>query len=433
MRLTYKQTTDYLFSQLPMFQRIGPPAYKATLDRTYALSHYLGKPENAFRSIHVAGTNGKGSVSHMLASVLQEQGYKTGLATSPHLRDFRERIKINGQPIPKREVAHFVSLHKAFLDHINPSFFEMTMAMTFAWFAAQKVDVAVVETGMGGRLDSSNIITPELSVITNIGFDHVRFLGPDLTGIAREKAGIIKEGVPVVVGLRQPEVEEVFHQAACHKNVPLLFASDHYKVTGNNSSAMSTPGSMIVDVKHAGKNAVYQLGLQGFYQMDNLVTVLAAIEMLNSTVKLFLGHDAVKNGLNHVVKNTGLLGRWQQIGKRPPVICDAAHNVDGIRRVMAQVASVPHSQTRMVFGLVDDKDRASILQCLPQHAHYYFCKPDIPRGLDAKKLASDASFFGLRGEVYHTVKDALAAAKRDASAKDLIFIGGSTFVVAEVI
>ncbi len=431
--MSYQETLDYLYSQLPMFQRIGPAAYKASLDNILALSHHLGHPEKSFRSIHIAGTNGKGSVAHMMASVMQEQGYKTGLATSPHLKDFRERIKVNGDLIPKSEVIRFVSEHKTLFERIKPSFFEMTMAMTFDWFARQKTDIAVIETGMGGRLDSSNIITPELSVITNIGYDHAQFLGHELPLIAKEKAGIIKPGVPVIIGKRQPEVQEVFDRTAARLKAPLSMAGDLFAVMDHRTEVKNGSPCLWVSTLHRGNLSGYCLGLHGLYQLDNMITVLASFDVLNRSGKLLVGNDAIRRGLLHVVKNTGLKGRWQRIGKRPLIICDAGHNEDGIKQAMQQLAGIPRNKLLVVFGMVDDKNRAAILKQLSAEASYYFCKPHVPRGLDAKMLAKDASIRGLCGKVYDSVAEALNAAKKDASANDLIFVGGSTFVVAEVL
>lgn len=431
--MNYQQTLEYLFSQLPMFQRIGSAAYKANLDNTLALSKHLGHPERLFKSIHVAGTNGKGSVSHMLASILQEAGYKTGLATSPHLKDFRERIKINGQMIPRRAVIDFVRNNKHFFEQIRPSFFEMTMAMSFEWFAREQVDIAVVETGMGGRLDSSNIISPELSVITNIGLDHVQFLGPGLTDIAREKAGIIKEGIPVVIGQRQAGVQAVFEEVSSQRKAPLFMAGDLFKIKDARHVMTEGQPMMEVELLCHGKTSFRQIGLQGLYQLDNLVTVLAAVDILRRIPAWPVSEASIDRGLRHVVSNTGLLGRWQEIGRRPRVICDAGHNADGIKTIVKQLMDTPHNQLRLVFGMVDDKEKESILSLLPAKGTYYFCRPGVPRGLDAKKLAEAASLWGLKGKVYPSVADALAAAKRDAAGNDLVFVGGSTFVVAEAV
>ena len=428
--MTYKETLDYLLSQLPMYQRIGPAAYKASLDNTLALSKYLGRPETRFRSIHIAGTNGKGSVAHMIASVLQEMGLKTGLATSPHLKDFRERMRVMGEPVPKAEVVDFVRLHKNFLEKLRPSFFEMTMAMTFDWFSRQDLDFAVIETGMGGRLDSSNIIQPEISVITNIGLDHTAFLGTTLAGIASEKAGIIKETTPVVIGRRQKEVQKVFEQKALDMGAPIYYASDLFSI----ENVITKGNGLKLEISnYKGEFLKYTCGLTGSYQAENILTVLAVTDLLARTGRIRPDEDAVGRGLERVAGNTGIRGRWQQIGISPAIICDTAHNTEGVFHVVSQLKEMDYSKLLIVFGMVDDKDRRSVLELLPRDASYYFCRPAVPRGLDAKELAADARQLGLEGGVYGNPKEALAAAKSDAMASDLIFVGGSTFVVAEVI
>lgn len=428
--MTYKQTLDYLFSQLPMYQRIGPAAYKANLDNTIALSEYLGKPERNFKSIHIAGTNGKGSVAHMIASVLQEAGYKTGLATSPHLKDFRERIKINGKEIPEKAVISFVHDHKAFFEKLQPSFFEMAMALTFSYFASQKVDVAIVETGMGGRLDSSNIITPELSVITNIGLDHTRFLGDTIPKIAQEKAGIIKQDIPVVIGRTQHETFLVFKETAGAKKAPLYFADNMLSIGAIKHEVQEGRNYMRVSIRNRGN---YLLDLPGKYQAENVLCALAAIDVLKLGGIFILSEDTVRRGLARVIKNTGLKGRWQQIGKNPVIICDAGHNADGITYIVKQLMSIPHTKLHIIFGMVDDKERATILKLLPVNASYYFCRPSVPRGLDASNLQEEAARYGLNGKAYNTVSEALSESKTNAQPTDLIFVGGSTFVVADVV
>ncbi len=431
--MTYQETLDYLFRQLPMFQRIGPAAYKANLDNTHVLLNHLGNPETAFRSIHIAGTNGKGSVAHMLSSVLQAQGYKTGLATSPHLKDFRERIRINGMPIPEHDVIRFVDQHKAFFVNLQPSFFEMTIAMTFDYFAREKVDIAVVETGMGGRLDSTNVVMPELAVITNIGLDHTRFLGHTLPDIAREKAGIIKENIPVIIGRRQPEVQEVFSAVASRLNAPLRVAGDHYEVVSVIQLTNEGMPSLQADILHEDEVRSYCLDLPGEYQLENLITVLATVDTLRSGNAWNISEEALQGGLRRVTRNTGMQGRWQQIGHKPAVICDTGHNREGITHIVRQLESLDYQTLHMVFGMVDDKDLAPVLSLLPREAKYYFCRPNVPRGLDAKKLAAEASFWGLEGIAYDYVNEAFEQARKEASPRDLIFIGGSTFVVAEVL
>lgn len=428
--MTYEQTLEYLFSQLPMYQRIGPAAYKANLDNTLALSEYLNRPERDFKSIHIAGTNGKGSVAHMIASVLQDAGYKTGLATSPHLLDFRERIKINGKMIPKKEVIRFVHHHKSFFEKLQPSFFEMAMALTFSYFASQKVDIAVVETGMGGRLDSSNILTPELSVITNIGLDHTRFLGDSIQQIAGEKAGIIKKNIPVVIGRSQKETYEVFKETANQKNAPLYYADKMLSINTIEIDILDGKSYLKTGIGNRGS---FLLDLHGNYQAENLLCALAALDVLKLGSQFVFSEKDVRTGLANVVKNTGLKGRWQEIGKKPRVICDAGHNADGIKHAVRQLLEIPHTQLHIVFGMVDDKERSAILELLPQGASYYFCRPSVPRGLDAHKLKREAEGYGLFGNAYNSVKEALAASKRRAKPTDLVFVGGSTFVVAEVV
>ncbi len=428
--MTYQETLDYLFSQLPMYQRIGQAAYKAGLDNTISLSEYLGRPESRFKSIHIAGTNGKGSVAHMLASILQEMGLKTGLATSPHLKDFRERMRVMGQAVPRGEVVDFVSKHRDFLEELKPSFFEMTMAMTFDWFSRQDLDFAVIETGMGGRLDSSNIIHPELSVITNIGLDHTRFLGGTLREIAAEKAGIIKQGVPVLIGKKQKEVQDVIECRAHAMSAPLYYAEDLFSL-GN---ASTNDRGLEIEVKDSdGTRSKYLCGLHGNYQQENIRTVLAAVSLLNGMGKLDIDRGAVSRGLERVVSNTGIRGRWQRIGDSPGIICDTAHNTEGMRYVVKQLKEIGFERLHIVFGMVDDKERIPLLELLPRDALYYFCRPSVPRGLDAGVLAEDAHSLGLKGEVYGSPEKALAAAKSIATARDLIFVGGSTFVVSEVL
>lgn len=409
--MNYSKTLEYLFAQLPMFHRIGAAAYKADLDTTIALCTLLGNPQESFRSVHVAGTNGKGSVSHMLASIFQEHGMKTGLFTSPHLKDFRERIRINGRMIPKQEVTNFIARNKLSFESLHPSFFEMTAGLAFDHFAREKVDIAVIETGLGGRLDSTNIITPLLSVITNISRDHMQFLGDTLEKIAAEKAGIIKIGIPVVIGETQDEVMHVFQKRAAELHAPILFADQHVK---------------------AGEEILSASPLKGYYQRKNITTVLGAIRVLNNT-GMNIPENIVQRGIRHVVRNTRLAGRWQILAHRPLTICDTGHNEAGIRFVLEQIRDTPHEVLHFVFGMVSDKEPGKILSLLPQDARYYFCKPDIPRGLDAGELAKMAAGAGLLGTVHGSVAEALAAARANANAHDMIFIGGSTFVVAEVV
>ncbi|NVK26789.1 MAG: bifunctional folylpolyglutamate synthase/dihydrofolate synthase [Flavobacteriia bacterium] len=401
----FQQTVNWLYNQLPVYQRSGGANYKIDLSKTLALMKYLGHPENRFKSIHVAGTNGKGSVSHMLASIFQEAGLKVGLYTSPHLRDFRERVKINGQMISKEEVIDFVEKNKPSFQALELSFFEMTVGLAFECFANHEVDIAIVEVGMGGRLDSTNVIIPEVSVITNIGLDHQAFLGNDLPTIAGEKAGIIKPGIPVVIGQRQVETTPVFLKVAAKNEAPILWADEAIRTN-------------------------YSTDLKGEYQIHNVKTAVAAIHQQ----ELFDIDEAhVKRGLKRVVENTGLLGRWQTLSTQPLTICDTGHNADGIRFIINQLQNTPHEHLHMVWGMVNDKDIDAVLKMLPKSATYYFCKPDIPRGLDPEKLHSAAKKISLHGKAHTSVKNALIAAKAIAGKEDLIFVGGSTFVVAEVV
>ena len=432
-----------------MFHRIGAAAYKSNLNNINALSNYLNNPEQKFKSVHVAGTNGKGSVTHMLASVFQEAGYKTGLFTSPHLKDFRERIRINGKMIDKVIVTDFVQKHKKFFDKIEPSFFEWTTALAFNFFAEEKVDVAVIETGLGGRLDSTNMISPELSVITNISFDHMQILGDTLEKIAGEKAGIIKKGGTVVIGERQTEIEKVFDNKASEMNSSIIFASNHFQADFI---------SLINDVQkfriRKDENILYDelsIDLCGNYQNKNICTVLQSLEILKKKFSK-IDDDNIKSGLRKVSMNTGLQGRWQVITNNPMTIADVAHNEEGIKLVMHQLNALflshktPNStpifinsktnnniKLHIVFGIVNDKNIFSILTVLPKHAIYYFCKADIPRALDAEELKNNASLFNLTGEVYSSVINALKAAQSNAGKDDIVFVGGSTFVVAEII
>jgi dihydrofolate synthase / folylpolyglutamate synthase len=406
-RSTYQETLDWLYQQLPMYQRDGAKAYKADLKKTWALVHYLDHPHEQIKTIHVAGTNGKGSTSHMLASILQEAGYRVGLYTSPHLKDFRERIRINGQKIPKEVVVDFVRAHQSFFSAQHLSFFEMTVGLAFRYFADQKVDIAVIEVGMGGRLDSTNVISPELSVITNIGLDHMAFLGTTLSAIAQEKAGIIKPGVGVVVGEVVPETRQVFDQTAQLNNAPLIYSEAHYR-------------------------APYPMDLKGAYQKANQQTVRTAIAQLIH--KNWVVHeDHIKLGLLHVVANTKLLGRWQQLAESPKIICDTAHNVHGLTQTMRQIKAQHYKSLHMVIGFVNDKDIKQALALMPFDATYYFCAPNLPRGLAAAELANIAGQMGLVGKVYPSVANALNSAKALASQQDFIYVGGSTFVVAEVL
>ena len=405
--MNYQETLDWLFVQLPMYQRVGQAAYKANLDNTLLLSDYLNHPEKAFKSIHVAGTNGKETTSHMLASVLQEAGYKVGLYTSPHLKDFRERIKVNGEMIPKRVVTSFIKKHKPFFEKHQLSFFEMTVGLAFDYFRIEKVDIAVVEVGMGGRLDSTNIITPEVSVITNIGWDHTQFLGDTLAKIAAEKAGIIKPNIPVVVGETLPETKPVFEEIALKNTAEIVFAE--------NESFDFYPSDLI-----------------GSYQKMNQRTVITVLKMLKRKGWKFSEKD-LKKGLKHVVENTGLLGRWQILQKSPKVICDTAHNKEGLMLTMKQLASENYNNLHIVLGVVSDKDLSKVLPLFPKNATYYFCEPKIPRAMPVVQLQREANAFNLIGEPFLSVKSAYQSALKNAEKEDVVYVGGSTFVVAEVL
>jgi dihydrofolate synthase/folylpolyglutamate synthase len=428
--MTYEETVRYLFERLPMFQRIGPAAYKADLDNTIELVKLSGNPHTQFPAIHIAGTNGKGSVSHILAAVLQAAGYKTGLYISPHYKDFRERIKINGRYITEQAVVDYVQRHQSDIERIEPSFFEITVGMAFEYFAAEKVDIAVIETGLGGRLDSTNIITPLLSVITNIGYDHMDMLGNTLPLIAAEKGGIIKHGVPVVIGETHPETETVFRKIAEERHSPIIFADQHYQV----DITSSTIGSMTVDVSKNGQALAenLQTDLYGNYQRKNLATCFAAIEQLKA-LGWPLSIDVVQKALQKVGSSTAFIGRCQVLGRNPLIIADSGHNEDGIKEIVSQINSLPFNHLHFVLGSVKDKDLSKTLPLLPEHATYYFCKPDIPRGLEADALKEAAANYGLKGNSYPTVKAAFDAAKATAQPDDLVFVGGSIFVVGEVL
>lgn len=405
--MTYKATLNWMFTQLPMYQRQGKTAFKKDLTNTLALVKHLDNPHLKFKSVHVAGTNGKGSTSHMIASILQEAGYKVGLYTSPHLKDFRERIKINGNCISKKEVVQFINDKKTFFEQHQLSFFEMTVGMAFNYFAKQKVDIAIIEVGLGGRLDSTNVITPEVSVITNIGLDHVQMLGNTLSEIALEKAGIIKEHIPVVISEKQEEIQSVFLNKSLEKNTSIYYASDE----------------IVSD---------YQSDLKGNYQKKNSKAAVQTIHILN-TKGFHVSNSDMKNGLLNVIKNTGLLGRWQVLNEEPLIICDTAHNREGLAYVLNQLNEQNFNELHIVIGVVNDKDLERVLPLFPKDANYYFCKPNISRGLDAEELQKRAFCYQLKGEFYDSVQQALEAAKLHSSANDLIFVGGSTFVVAEVV
>lgn len=428
--MNYQETLDWMFNKLPVYQNIGANAYKPGLDNTIALLGYLGNPHHNFKSVHVAGTNGKGSTSHMLASIFQETGYKTGLYTSPHLRDFRERIRINGEMIPEEHVIEFIEKNKAEFEKMELSFFEMTVGMAFDYFSNEKVDIAIIEVGMGGRLDSTNIITPELSVITNIGLDHVQFLGNTLEKIAGEKAGIIKEGIPVVIGETQAETHQVFENKANECHSPIYFADQIFDCDKIHIESQTLQEYDIWKNIELYLEAC-EIPLMGNYQKKNLATVICAADLLRG--KFNLSDDDIRSGIANVIRNTHLMGRWQILGQDPLTIADTGHNVDGIREVVCQLAEMTYNKLHFVIGMVNDKDIDHVLQLLPHSCEYYFCKADIPRGLDAKILAEKAFDLGLRGKVYNSVRDAYLSALNDASFDDIVFVGGSNFIVAEVV
>lgn len=427
--MTYQQTIDYLFSKLPMFSRIGKAAFKKDLSNTFLLCNYLGNPEKQYKSIHVGGTNGKGSVSHMLASVLQTAGYKTGLYTSPHLYDFRERIKIDGNLVEEDYVIDFTQRIQPLIEEIQPSFFEITVAMAFKYFADNNVDVAVIEVGLGGRLDSTNIIIPELSVITNISLDHTDMLGETLEKIAYEKAGIIKENVPVVIGQRNLKTDNVFIDIADEKHSPITFAEDNYKLQNWNWNN----GKLLVEVldKKYNQNISVETDLPGIYQTKNIITVLQALEELNKNV-FNIDKEAIEEGLRQTRTITGLSGRWEVIHERPKIILEVAHNKDGLIQMITQLKNIQFENLHIIFGMVKDKDADQMLQLLPPDAKYYFTQANIPRALDSNELMVKAALHELNGEVFSNVNAALQAAVKEASVNDLIIITGSIFLIAEV-
>ena len=428
MDMTYDETVQYLFNCAPPFQQVGGAAYKEGLATTIELDNHLGNPHRKFRTIHVAGTNGKGSTSHTLAAILQECGYKVGLYTSPHLVDFRERIKVNGKVASKEYVIDFVKEHREFFESLCPSFFELTTAMAFNYFAQQQVDIAVIEVGLGGRLDCTNIITPELSIITNISFDHTQFLGSTLADIAGEKAGIIKPGIPVVIGETTPETKEVFSAKAESVGAPITFAEEE---------ALLLSATPLPEGGFAYQTASYDTiegELGGDYQKKNTNTLLSALEKLKGC-GIEISDNAVRKGFTNICTTTGFTGRWQTIGKSPRTVCDAGHNTGGIKYVTEQLEreSRRHTAMRIVFGMVNDKDISSVLAMMPANARYYFTQASIKRAMPAEELQAKAAQYGLKGDCYPTVEKALQAAEADSAASDFIFVGGSCFIVADLL
>ena len=424
--MNYNETLEWLFAQRPMYQREGKAAYKANLDNTLKLDEHFGAPHRQFKTIHVGGTNGKGSVSHMLASVLQTAGYKTGLYTSPHLKDFRERIKINGEMISEQYVIDFVEQNKSLFADIKPSFFEMTVAMAFKYFADQQVDIAVIEVGLGGRLDSTNIITPLASVVTNISFDHMALLGDTLEKIAGEKAGIIKPDVPAIIGTRDAATDFVFTHKAQECGTSIDFASDNW------SEERTPDNTYNLKNKQGVKFNDLHPDLKGLYQRKNIPTVIETILHLREQ-GIKITDQAVHEGIANTIRYTGLLGRWQELSRTPYTVCDTGHNIDGLTEIVAQLKTCKYERLHFVMGMVNDKDVDSVLHILPKDAIYYFCKASIPRAMDEHILAEKAADNDLHGKTYPTVAKAYAAAKEAANQNDMIYIGGSTFVVAEVV
>lgn len=426
--MTYEETIDYLFHATPVFENVGASAYKEGLTNTLALDEHFNHPHRQYKTIHVAGTNGKGSCSHTLASILQTEGYKVGLYTSPHLIDFRERIRVNGQCIDQDRVIRFVEEERSFFEPLHPSFFELTTALAFTYFAEQKVDVAVIEVGLGGRLDCTNIITPILSIITNISLDHTQFLGNTLPLIAKEKAGIIKNRIPVVVGETTAETKNVFEEVANQHEAPIIFAEDNNEIIASRyDNALQ---ERIYDTQSFGE---IHGDLMGNYQDKNANTVLNAVKVLKNYKLIKLSDNSIRQGFKQVSTTTGLLGRWQCIQKSPATYCDTGHNVGGWTYLSQQLAQQNCAQMRIVFGMVDDKDLSTIMKMLPQNAQYYWTQPSCQRAFPVEKVAQLGRENHLHGKVFPTVKDAYQAAMHDADAQDFIFIGGSSYVVADLL
>lgn len=424
--MTYEETLHYLYTSTPLFQNVGKDAYKEGLENTYELDKHFGHPHKRFKTIHIAGTNGKGSCSHTLAAILQSAGYKTGLYTSPHLVDFRERIRVNGTPVPKDYVTLFVEENRSFFEPLHPSFFELTTAMAFKYFAKQHVDVAIIEVGLGGRLDCTNIITPDMCIITNISFDHTQFLGNTLEKIAKEKAGIIKSGIPVVIGETSTETRTVFQNKAAETHAPITFAEDESLVEDWKTG---TDGYRIYQTKDY---ADLKGELGGLYQIKNTNTILTAVRQLKQIGYTITEQD-VRNGFANVCKLTGLMGRWQTIETSPKVICDTGHNVGGISYIVEQLKLETYKHLHIVIGMVNDKDISGVLSLLPKDAYYYFTQASVKRALPAEEMAQKAYAANLQGSYYDNVQTALEAAKAKADKDDLIFVGGSSFIVADLL
>lgn len=429
--MNYPETINYLFSALPMFHRVGAAAYKPNLDNTLTLANALGNPQQHLKCIHVAGTNGKGSTSHMLASILQAAGYKVGLYTSPHLKDFRERIKINGEMVSEEWLTNYVQKNKKLYDEIQPSFFEMSTIMAFSYFVEMKTDINIIEVGLGGRLDSTNIISSEISIITNIGWDHMNLLGDTLEKIAVEKGGIIKNETPVVISETQKETSLVFAKLAIEKNSKIFFADKQFKIDLINFELLND--QMYFSIFKDDQLYLDKIlcDLTGQYQLKNLLGVFQVIDQIRDKYQLTAEH--IRTGLSSVKKNTGLQGRWQILSRNPLTICDTGHNEQGLIEVLSMIEKIPYKKLHFILGVVDDKDLSKMLKMLPKSAQYYFCKADIPRGLSPKILKDNAQLFNLNGDIYDSVTLALNSAKSNSSPLDLIFVGGSTFTVAEII
>ncbi len=430
--MTLELALDYLYTQLPMYQRVGAAAMKKDLRNITALCEALGNPHQKFKSIHIAGTNGKGSTAHMLSAILQADGLKTGLYTSPHYRDFRERIKIDGQYVTEQFVVDFVAQNKPLFERIQPSFFEITVAMAFQYFAESKVDIAVIETGLGGRLDSTNILSPILSIITNISYDHQQFLGDTLPEIAAEKAGIIKPNTPVVISERQEEVAHVFEQTAAERNASIYFASDFFEIKEKETSLIGNIYEIFYKKNTEKEVFTVKTDFYGNYQSKNLYGVLLSEKILTEE-KIISNEQSKFKGLQEVKSLANFVGRWQVISEKPLTVCDSGHNTAGIYEVVNQLAALAYRELHIVIGMVRDKDHEKVIKLLPINATYYVAKPDIPRGMDAEKLTEKFVQVGLRARAYASVRDALRVAQSQAHEEDLVFVGGSIFVVGEVL